>query len=137
MPYTLIDHTADFGIHVTGKDPKDLFQTAAFALFDVITEIDRLDGEFSRELTVTGEDWPDLMVNWLRELLALWNVNQMLVKKTLIHSISANRLSAQILVDTYVPRHHEIKCEIKAVTYHQIKVEERDGKWQARIIFDV
>ena len=137
MPYTLIDHTADSGVHVTGKDPRDLFQTAAMALFDMITEQDRLKGDKAEELTISGEDWPDLLVNWLRELLSLWNVNQMLVKEATIHSISEKILSARILLDTYDPRCHEIKCEIKAVTYHQIQVGEGDGGWEAKIIFDV
>ena len=67
VKYKLIDHTADLGIHVSGSDEKELFSNAAMAMFDVITEIEILEGSREHNIYVTGEDWPDLMVNWLRE----------------------------------------------------------------------
>jgi SHS2 domain-containing protein len=71
--YKLIDHTADFGIHVYGADPEELFANAAEALFDVITEVEGLKDNDSCNITVSGNDWSDLMINWLREVLYLWN----------------------------------------------------------------
>ncbi|MEJ2658936.1 MAG: archease, partial [Desulfobacterales bacterium] len=71
--YELIDHTADFGIRVFGSDSRELFANAAWALFDIITETEALTGNDSCRITVTGDDWSDLMVNWLREVLYLWN----------------------------------------------------------------
>ncbi|MGD9277832.1 MAG: archease, partial [Desulfobacterales bacterium] len=79
--YNLIDHTADFGIHVYGSDSKELFANAAWAVFDIITEIDQLLGLDSCHIEVSGDDWSDLMVNWLREVLYLWNGKELLVKK--------------------------------------------------------
>jgi len=137
MRYTLIDHTADFGIHVFGSDPKALFANAAYAMFDMLTETDLLKGTGSTDLQVTGADWPDLMVNWLRELLYFWNGKELLVKKVQILSLSETELSANIEFDPFDPDRHEIKIEIKAVTYHQIEVADGPEGWEARIIFDV
>ncbi len=137
MRYKLINHTADFGIHVFGSDPKALFANAAYAMFDMLTEIDLLKGTSSTDLQVTGDDWPDLMVNWLRELLYFWNGKELLVKKVQILSLSETELSANIEFDPFDPDRHEIKIEIKAVTYHQIEVTGGPGGWEARIIFDV
>ena len=58
--YKLIDHTADFGIHVYGSDSKELFANAAWALFDTITEIDQLAGLDFFHIEVSGDDWSDL-----------------------------------------------------------------------------
>jgi SHS2 domain-containing protein len=135
--YSLIDHTADFGIQVFGKNPAELFANAAFAIFDLITDIRKVTGKNKKKVFVTSSDWPDLMVNWLRELLYLWNGNEMLVKEVDIHSISEKRLSATVFYEPYDSDHHVIKMEIKAVTYHQIQVAPTPRRWETRIIFDV
>jgi len=137
MKYKLIDHTADLGIHVFGSDEKELFSNAAMAMFDVITDIEKLEGSRKHNVHVTGDDRPELMVNWLRELLYLWAGKEMLVKRVDIIAISENELSAIALVEAYDPERHVVKSEIKAVTYHQIIVERRSSGWEAKIIFDV
>ena len=137
MKYETIDHTADFGIHVFGADAKDLFANAAFALFDLITDIDTLKGVNEHKIRITGYDWPDTMVNWLRELLYLWTCKEMLVKTTNISYLTEHELTARVNFDPYDPDRHEIKNEIKAVTYHQIQVEKGLLGWESKIIFDV
>jgi SHS2 domain-containing protein len=135
--YTLIDHTADFGIHVYGSDSKDLFANAAWALFDLITEMDQLTGLESCDIEVSGADWSDLMVNWLREVLYLWNGKELLVKKARILSLSETELTATLAYDPFNSDRHVINTEIKAVTYHQIQVTSSPHGWEARIIFDI
>ncbi len=135
--YKLIDHTADFGLHVLGTDPKDLFQNAARAMFEQITEIEALEGTEAVAIHLTGEDRPDLMVNWLRELLYYWHVKGLLLRDAQIQLISDKELLAQANFDPYAPDRHVIKREIKAVTYHQIRVRSGSDGWEARIIFDV
>ena len=135
--YHLIDHTADFGIQVFGTDSRELFSNAALALFDVITEMDELNGDDSCDITSSGEDWSDLMINWLREILYLWNGREMLVKSVQVLSLSEHNISARIYFDAYLPDRHTIKTEIKAVTYHQIQVKRSPSGWKAQIIFDI
>ena len=137
MKYETIDHTADFGIHVFGADAKDLFANAAFALFDLITDINALKGLNEYKVHITGDDWPDTMVNWLRELLYLWTCKEMLVKIANISYLTEHELIARVNFDPYDPDRHEIKNEIKAVTYHQIQVKKGLLGWESKIIFDV
>ena len=137
MKYEAIDHTADFGIRVFGADAKDLFANAAFALFDLITDIDALKGLNEYKVHITGDDWPDTMVNWLRELLYLWTCKEMLVKTTDIFYLTEHEVTARVNFDLFDPDLHKIKNEIKAVTYHQIQVEKGPPGWESKIIFDV
>ncbi len=137
MKYETIDHTADFGIRVFGADAKDLFANAAFALFDLITDIDALKGLNEYKVRITGDDWPDTMVNWLRELLYLWTCKEMLVKATDIFYLTEHEVTARVNFDLFDPDRHEIKNEIKAVTYHQLQVESTPLEWESKIIFDV
>ena len=135
--YQLIDHTADFGIRVFGSDASELFSNAAWALFDVLTETEALSGNDSRKIAVSGDDWSDLMINWLREVLFLWNGERKLVESVQILSISEKKLSAKIFFDSYTPDRHIIRTEIKAVTYHQAYVKRSASGWEAGIIFDI
>ena len=132
-----MDHTADIGIQVFGADPKELFENAAWGMFDLIADIDTVRGKIHQAVDIEGDDWPDLMVNWLRELLYLWTGREMLIKSADIQSISEYKLSATVIVDPYDPERHVIKEEIKAVTYHQIDVHKGSTSWKSKIIFDV
>ena len=135
MQYKLIDHTADFGLHVFGRDVQDLFVNAAHALYDIITDAEVLEGRQEYEIRIHGDDWPDLMVNWLREILFFQTGRDLLIQCVEILSISEYELGAKLRADPWDPDRHSIKTEIKAVTYHQIQVGQNG--WEAKIIFDV
>jgi SHS2 domain-containing protein len=135
--YTLLDHTADLRIRVSGTEPADLFRNAGLALFDLIAKPDRLERREVIEMAVTGDDPADLMVNYLRELLYLWTGKEKLVKMIEIVHISDTAVSARVSTDRYQPERHEILQEIKAVTYHQINVSRTAKGWQAMVVFDV
>ncbi|MBC2711533.1 MAG: archease [Desulfosarcina sp.] len=135
--YTLLDHTADLRIRVTGTDLADVFRNAGLALFDLISKPDVLESREVIEVNVTGDDEADLMVNYLRELLYLWTGNEKLIKMIDILHISDTAVSAQVSTDRYLSERHEILHEIKAVTYHQIDVSQTADGWQATVVFDV
>ncbi|MCB2146870.1 MAG: archease [Deltaproteobacteria bacterium] len=135
--YTLLDHTADLRIRVSGADPADLFKNAGLALFDLITNPDQLKSQEEMVIHVGGDDPADLMVNYLRELLYLWTGKEKLVKRIEIVRISDTAVSARLSADRYRPERHEILHEIKAVTYHQIDVSRTRDGWQATVVFDV
>ena len=137
MTYKIIDHTADFGLHVFGADPQDLFATAARAMFELITDPQTVKTAQSLTVTVRGSDWPDLMVNWLRELLYLCNGRELIVGAIDIQQVCEKKITAIIAADRFDPQRHPVQSEIKAVTYHQIQVKRESTGWEAKIIFDV
>ncbi len=137
ISYELIDHTADFGIRVSGSDAKDLFHNAAMALMDQLLEADTSMQQQPRQIRVEGDDWPDLMVNWLREILFLWVGEELLVRSVHIEALVDNKLISQVHTEMFSPQYHVIKTEIKAVTYHQIQVADVGHQWEATIIFDI
>ena len=136
-PYTLLDHTADLKIQITGASQAALFQNAGLALADLICAPDRLTPEESLTIDIEGDDPADLMVNYLRELLYQWSGEEKLINSVDILDLSERTLSARIHTTHYHPDRHAILNEIKAVTYHQIAVEPTDGGWQATVVFDI
>jgi SHS2 domain-containing protein len=137
MHYTLLDHTADLKIRITGKDPADLFKNAGLALFDLIIDPQTVTPEKEIAIRVGGADRADLMVNYLRELLYLWTGDENLINMIDIRDISESDLDARITVGRYIPGRHEIAHEIKAVTYHQIEVSRTPEGWQAMVVLDI
>ena len=123
MKYRVFDHTADFGIQVFGRSAQEVFIQAAYAMMEQIVNRRELEVKFEHQLVVKGFDWPDLMVNWLREILFLWSGNEWLVKGIRIKTISENQLSAVLKIDVYSAKRHVIKNEIKAITYHQLQLK--------------
>jgi SHS2 domain-containing protein len=137
MPYQTIDHTADIGIAVQAENVETLFTEAARALSELIFGQRVFTATETVTFAVKGSDWPDLMINWLRELLFLWNGDDRIIGPVTIQRIEQFTVEATVPVDTTPCDPHDIFNEIKAVTYHAIEVAEAAAGWQARIIFDI
>jgi SHS2 domain-containing protein len=137
LTYQIIDHTADLGIIVKGVDEKDVFIRAAYAMTDLMVEGDISKKTVIKDVSLQGEDFPDLMVRWLGEILYLFNGEKLLLHSIEIKSISPIMLRSTLTLSSFEPEHHQVKREIKAVTYHQIAVDKTKDGWQARIIFDI
>lgn len=137
MQYKLIDHTADFGIHVFGQDAAELFEHAALAMFELIVEAGRPGDCRMRSVVAAGDDWPDLMVNWLRELLYLWAGKGDILRSIAVEVLTQHRISARAGLEPFQADQHNPLNEIKAVTYHQIQAGPVGDHWEANIIFDV
>jgi SHS2 domain-containing protein len=135
--YRLLDHTADLGVEIFGATPEALFANAARTLGELLCDPQALQPRGERLVEAVGEDWADLMIDWLRELLYLWNGEQQLWADVSIETIDANRLVARVGTDLYDAARHSMRHDIKAVTYHGIEVAPAVGGWRAAVIFDV
>jgi len=136
--YEPIDHTADAGMWVFGRDHAELFAHAAWALFDMISDAETIRPQQSNTIAIDGAaDWEDLLVRWLSELLYHYDTERFLCCSVSLTALSPTSLLAQVQGESYDPARHPIDTEIKAVTYHQIAVEPCDTGWRARVIFDV
>jgi SHS2 domain-containing protein len=136
--FSLLDHTADMGILVRGINLKNLFEEAAKSMmYIMLTQTPGLKATHAVKVSIKGADLPDLMVRWLGEILYLFEGEKTVVTDTFVSAIFPSRLEAKLQTIPFDPAFHEILREIKAVTYHQIEVEEKDDRWEARIIFDL
>ncbi len=135
--YEIIEHTADVGIRIYGESLKSLFMNAAEALFDIVCGIESISEREQFRVTVEGRDAEDLMVAWLGELLLRFELENVLSRRFDITEINGKRLSALVWGEKFVREKHERRMEIKGVTYHRLKVEEKNGLWSAEVIFDV
>jgi SHS2 domain-containing protein len=77
------------------------------------------------------------LVDWLGELLYLHEVDHLLFREFSIETVGEQGLKAVVRGEPFQEGIHSIKTEIKAVTYHQIQIKEREGGWKAQVIFDL
>jgi len=125
------------GVRVFGQTCEEVFANAAYALFDLLTDLSHVRENLSYDLRVEAADREELLVRWLSELLSLSESRGYLFKKFSLSHLGRTSLRAVARGEAFDPSRHKLKMEIKAVTYHQVELKEKDGKWEARVIFDI
>jgi len=135
--YETFPHTADLGVRVFGRTLEEFFANAAYALFDLLTDLKKVRESTRLEIDVQAADREELLVRWLGELLFLCESEGYLFRRFSFSHLDATSLRAIAWGETFDPCRHRFKSEIKAVTYHKVEVQEKDGTWEGRVIFDV
>jgi len=135
--YELIEHTADIGIRVKGCDLKDLFKNSALAMFDITAQKKQPVTKKQEKIIIKqkADDLEELFVNWLNELLSLSSTKELIFSDFQINKLERNSLEANVIGESM--KNYKINTEIKAATYHQLKLKNDESGWQAEVIFDV
>ena len=135
--FEIIDHTGDVGIIAYGSNIKELFSNAALALFSLITETESIVENLQRDLEIGSADRDSLLVEWLNELIYLFDAEHILFRRFDIESLSNNQLKATCYGENIDPSRHKIKLGVKAATYHMLKIDKDSDGYKVQIIFDV
>ena len=124
-----IEHTADLGIEVEGRDLPTLFSAAGEALYGLMVDLHGVSSKDEVMVSASGEGWEELFHAWLRELLAQFNLNGFVGKEVEIKILREGKVESQV-------RGEKLDL-IKGVTYHDFRVWQENDTWRARVIFDV
>ncbi|MDH3443708.1 MAG: archease [Deltaproteobacteria bacterium] len=135
--YRITARQSELAVRIVGKSQANLFVNAAVALFDVTTDGDKIEVKERMQLEVEGSDRDDLLVNWLRELLYLYQGSAFLLKEFIVQEIKDTLVKAEVGGEKLDPDRHEIKQEITAVAYHQSHMQKTGDQWIAQVIFEV
>ncbi|HTY47083.1 MAG TPA: archease [Methanomassiliicoccales archaeon] len=134
MRYEILEHTADVMIKATGKDLEECFANAAFALFDQMTEASKVWPKEEVRFTAEGHDLESLLFNFLSEFLYLRDA-KMLVLSDFKVRIKGTTLECVAKGERFDPVRHKPKHEVKAVTYHMLRVDPDEPS--VTVIFDI
>ncbi len=141
-PYELIEHTADIGVVVRAGSLPELFEAAASAMFDQMYDVASVrPGELEHPVELAEPDLAAALAAWLGEMLSwsmargaapgAFEVAELRAMPRLV------ALRGRVLAEPLDPERHRFETEIKAVTYHGIRVDRRGNLWEAEVIFDV
>lgn len=136
--YEIVEHTADLGVRVRGRDMGDLFSNAALVLTDLlVSTAPSTESAQPMAVSVTGADSVDLLVRWLGEVLYLFEGESLVTVEVTIERLTPVHLEAIAWTLVFHPVRHERLYGIKAVTYHQANITEKSGTLEAFILLDV
>lgn len=138
--FEILPHTADIRLKIYGKTKEELFANGAKGMFSLITEPEKITPMTKKRIAVQAQTMEDLLVEWLKELLYIFNT-----KKLLFKEFNAAITKKDVLLyvlngyakgEVYKKSKHQLKREIKAVTYHDVKIR-KNKLYTVEVIFDV
>jgi SHS2 domain-containing protein len=130
--YRELDHTADWALRVWAPDLEGLFVQAAAGMFSLMGVTLHPEAGPERKMTVDGADAETMLVNFLGDLLLVNEQEQTALAPTAL-SIEPDRLTASCSTARVLDQ----EKEIKAVTFHELEIRQRDGLLETVIVFDV
>jgi SHS2 domain-containing protein len=137
------DHTADVGLTAWADSLGELLAALAEGLTDVICVRSRICPAAVRKLDVEAQDPEALAVDFLSRILYVFAVEGFLLAEASVRVLAGGgqggrtAISAELAGETYDADRHEIRTEVKAVTYHQLKIAPEGGRWVGRVILDL
>ena len=129
--FEFLEHTADVYIRAHGKTMEEAYENAALAMFEVMTDTDKITQMQEETLEVEAEDQYALLYNWLEALLVKLETENMLYSKFQITNWEETdenfKFKAKIWGEKFDPQKHPQRVAVKAVTYHRmVIIRERD-----------
>ena len=134
--FSVIDHTADIGLVAYGESVEDIFINAAYGMFSLIGDLEKVTETMSREVFSEALNQEELLVTWLNELLYLSDAENLIFSRFEIVDLGQDHLKAIAYGEKVDPLRHNLKTQVKAATYHLLKLEAVDG-FKSQIILEV
>ena len=140
MSFEIIEDivSGDFAFEARGGSLEELFTSCAEACFFAMTDLNKVDATTSRAIEVEAVNLDDLLFNFLAELIYLKDTDKLFFNRFEIE------IDEDMLVLNAVARgeridynKHEIKTDVKAVTYHGLQVRNEEGIYKVRVILDL
>lgn len=136
-PFELVDHTADISIKAYGKSLKELFENAAFGMFNILADLEGITISTKSEIKVEAPDREELLIEWLDELLYDFYTKHIIFCEFDIKELTDKKLTARVKGRFIGENKNRLKTEIKAATRHDLRIEKKEDTYEVQIVFDV
>lgn len=139
--YEYLEHTADIKFLAYGKTLEEVFENAALAMFNVIIDTGKVSGETARDVFLKSPDLESLLVDWLSELLYLFEVDEIVFREFQVKEVreegSEYSITARASGEEFYSESLPFETEIKAVTYNQLEIVKTADGWKAQVVVDI
>jgi SHS2 domain-containing protein len=130
--FEFLEHTADVYIRAHGKSMEEAYENAALAMFETMTDSEKVAQTQEQTLEIEAEDQYALLYNWLEALLVKFETEGMLYSKFQIidwkETAETFKFKAKVWGEKFNPQKHPQKVGVKAVTYHRmVNIREKDS----------
>lgn len=134
MRYKLLEHTADALVEVHGKDLGERFGNAAYAMFDLMTDLSKVSAKGEMRISMSGATREQLLVDFLQELLFINDTEDLVLNEFEVKT-DGKTLEAVVRGEEFDEKKHTKRSVVKGVTYHRLEFD--DVKGSLTILFDV
>ena len=135
--WSTYEHPSDQGLTAQADSFPELLEALGEALTAQLCVAGVIEPRQEQALEVSADDAGALVVEFLSELLHRFAIGHFLAARIEVLSVRDNVVTARLWGECFDRRRHEAGSEVKAVTYHQLEVGQRDGRWRARVLLDL
>ncbi|HVK11090.1 MAG TPA: archease [Gemmataceae bacterium] len=135
--HEFFEHTADLGLRARAADLDTLFAEMAAALYAAVVEdLSTVRPDQRIDVQIAGTNLEYLLFDWLRELLVRFDADHLVFAKFEVR-VTENGLTGTAWGEPVDPARHLLSHEVKAITYHDLRVEREADGWVAEVIVDI
>jgi SHS2 domain-containing protein len=139
--YEYLYHIADAKFRAYGSTLEEAYENAALAMFNVMINTSGLGTSELRDIEVGSNDIKGLLVEWLSELLYLFEVEEIIFSEFKIISIEKTNdgfsLKGKASGEPIDLSRHNFDTQVKAVTFHDLEVEsDKAGRFWVQVVLD-
>ena len=136
-PYEPFDHPSDIGLRARGESLEELFENAAQGMIELMVNPAHVEDRGARPIEAEGDDTEGLLVAWLSEILYAFDAERFAPACAEVLSLGDGSVRGRLRGEELSSARHEFRSMIKAVTWHNLKVEKTPAGYQVSIVFDV
>jgi SHS2 domain-containing protein len=137
VTFELLEHPADIGFRARGTTLEELFSNCARALVSIILDPSAILPIESISISGVGGDLASLLVNWLNEVLFHVDGRRLALAEFAIAHVTETHVECIARGEPRDRERHPSRVTVKAVTYHQLKVEQTADGWVADVYVDI
>ena len=144
MAFEFLEHTADLGVRITGASPRELVEEAVRAFYAVLLDpaaSGAVGDSVERPVDLTSPDGEGVVVELLNELIYRFDAEKLLLPVLEVEEVDlksgSGRLRGRLRGERFDPARHALATEVKAATYHAIRIEEAGGRLKIDVILDL
>jgi SHS2 domain-containing protein len=137
MSYEILEHSADAMVRVYGRTLGELFTNSALAAMDILTDRSKVAPRKSHRFSAQGATPEELLVHWLQEILYVVETKRFLFAEFTVDSIDGGKVEGSGKGEEIDFAKHDLYTVIKAVTYHNLKIQTQGDKLMVEIVFDI
>jgi len=135
MKYRYLDHTADAKFEAYGSNLEEAFENAAQAMFNIITDTSKVRSVYKKKIHAESKRIDAMLYDFLEELLFLLDTEGFLLSGFENIRIKDGVLTAVATEDSY--KVYDVKGNVKSITYNDMDISEKDGRWTITAVVDM
>ncbi|MFH1590755.1 MAG: archease [archaeon] len=134
--FEYLEHTADAKFRAFGHSKEEAFANAARAMFNIMVETAEVEPKMTKTVKVSAESETALLYDFLESLLFLVDTQCFILADVKRLTIDGNSIEAEVIGDI-ANNQYDIKTTIKAMTYNEMEIVEKDGVWTLQVVVDI